>query len=336
MKIYTKILAVVVICAGSGVFSMLQAQAAEMTPVVRDPSNLTTWVNRKIGMSNYTPQDLVPLDTLNGGQGLFIRQPAFADLKAMMDDMAAQQLPVKLNSAYRSFLEQDQLYTDGVTKDPKSGETIAKPGFSEHQLGLAVDFGAVITGPNNGFANTGQSAWLQANAYKYGFALTYPAGKEAITGYGYEPWHWRYLGKPAAAEWKQSGLVLEQFLARQPQSYVALSLIGQTVKSPSDPTVYYLNANGTKRGFIAPEAFLSYGLKWTDVLLVPPDLLLEFPETKVVKLQGNPTVYQFNKDKTRQAIASAEAFTKLNYTWTDIVEINATELSGYKVGPIIK
>lgn len=324
MKRHIKYFAVILLSGGISVFSISQVHAADITPIVQDPSSITTRVNKKISISNYAPTDLVTLDSLAGGAGMYIRQVVFADLKAMMDDAALAKISLKINSAYRSFIDQQTLYNNGIVSDPKNTDIIAKPGFSEHQLGLALDF-----------ANSTQSSWLQDNAYKYGFALSYPAGKEAITGYTYEPWHWRYIGRALAAEWKQSGLVLEQFLALKPQTYIALTLTGQTVKTPDNPTVYFINSNGTKRGFIAPNTFLSYGLQWGDILTVPSDQLITFPETKVVKLQGDPTVYQFNADKTRQAIASSEAFIKLNYSWSDIVEINATELSGYLVGPII-
>lgn len=332
----TKFLILVLLCTGISVFFLTPAHAADKAPIVKDPSVLTARVNKKISIGNYVPADLVTLETFTNGSGFYIRKVAFSDLKALVSDMQAASVPVKINSAYRSFDDQTKLYNDGIAQNPKNSTIIAQPGFSEHQLGLALDFGAVTTGPAKGFANTSQSKWLAANGYKYGFALSYPSGKEAITGFTYEPWHWRYIGRDLAAEWKQSGLVLDQYLATKPQSYISLSLVGQNVKAVGDATVYYINANGTKRGFIAANAFLSYGYKWEDVLLVSPEQLLDFPETKVVKLQGDATVYQFNKDKTRQAISSAEAFKKLNYTWTDIVEINATELAGYAVGPIIK
>lgn len=304
------------------------------SPIVQDPSALTTRVNKKISIANYAPTDLVSLGALTGGSGQYLRQVAYNDLKAMFDDAAVANLPLKVTSAYRSFSEQQQLYTNGTSGDPNGSDVIAKPGYSEHQLGLALDIGAANT--LSGFGSTPQSAWLQSNAYKYGFALSYPSGKESITGYTYEPWHYRYIGRSEAAAWKQSGLVLEQYLALKPQLYLTLSLTGQVIKLQNDPTVYIVNSNGTKRGFINAAAFLSYGYQWGDILLVPQDQLAGLPETKVVKLQGDPTVYQFNPDKTRQAIASESAYLQLGYKWSDIVEINATELAGYQVGPIIK
>ncbi len=330
-KLLLAVFAVAIVLSGAG-FATGSVLAA---PLAEDASVLTTRVNKKIGIGNYVPLDLVSLSGLEGGNGMYLRQVAYNDLKALMADMSAFGIPVKLNSAYRSYDHQAQLYNSEISKNPANSNTVAQPGYSEHQLGLALDFGAA-SGAQNGFANTKQSAWLASNGYKYGFALSYPAGKQDITGYTYEPWHWRYVGREHAALWQKSGLVLDQYLATIPQRYEPLSLVGQKVKSETDPTVYYINANGTKRGFIAAAAYLSYGWSWSDVLTITPEQLAEFPETKVVKLQGDPTVYQFNKDKTRQAIASSEAFQKLNYSWVDIVEINSTELAGYQEGPIIK
>ncbi len=317
------VLRLIAICA----IFFITANTVLAAPIVQDPSLLTTRVNKQVGIGNYTPTDLVSLSTLTRGSGFQIRKVVVDDLEELMHDMEKAGVPVKINSAYRSFADQEKVYKI-------SPSIAAKPGFSEHQLGLAVDFGAVNA--SSGFANTKQFAWLAENGYRYGFALTYPSGQESITGYTYEPWHWRYIGRPTAYEWKHSGLVLDQFLALKPQSYTNSSLIGSNVKAEGSLTVYHISPNGTKRGFIASNAFLSYGYSWDDILVVSNSQLENFPETKMVKLQGNPTVYRFNSDKTRQAVASAETFKNLNYAWADIVEINSVELSGYTEGPIIK
>lgn len=303
------------------------SHSALAAPIVEDPSILTTRVNKQIGIGSYVPVDLVSLNSFSGGSGLYIRKVVLTDLEELIQDMSEAGVPVKINSAYRSFADQEKVY--------KSSPSIAaQAGFSEHQLGLALDFGAVNS--SSGFANTKQSVWLAENGYKYGFALTYSSGKESITGYGYEPWHWRYIGRATAYEWKYSGLILDQFLALKPQSYTKSSLIGSNVKAEGSMTVYHISPNGTKRGFIAANAFLSYGYSWAEIITILPSQIESFPETRMVKLQGNPTVYRFNSDKTRQAVASAEAFKNLNYTWSDIVEINSVELSSYAEGSIIK
>ena len=85
----------------------------------------------------------------------------------------------------------------------------ARPGHSEHQLGLAIDVNSCY----NSFADTKEGKWLAANCYKYGFILRYPSyAAEKYTGYAYEPWHIRYLGEELALKVTQSGLTLEQYL----------------------------------------------------------------------------------------------------------------------------
>jgi LAS superfamily LD-carboxypeptidase LdcB len=309
-------------------------KAQEVSPTVLYPESLQVLITKKIGIANFVPTDLVSLKDL-GFDGL-IRQSAYLPLSNMMTAMKDAGIPVKITSAYRSFAEQEKLFNEAVASNPKNATVVAAPGHSEHQTALAVDFTAVLSGANPGFANTAQSKWLQTHAYKYGFILSYPSGGESITGYAYEPWHWRYVGTDVALQWKNANVVASTFLGSMPQWYIPATLVGQVVKSPDNATVYAVNANQTKRGFIAPEAFLSYGFKWSDILLVPSEQLATMPETIMVKLQGDPTVYQFNKDKTRQAIASAEAFFRLGFTFSDIVEINQIELNGYKVGAIIQ
>lgn len=121
---------------------------------------------------------------------------------------AGYSLPVA--SGFRSFDYQEELYNDYVAVDgvEKADTYSAWPGHSEHQTGLAFDVGWV----NLQFAYTGAGKWLAAHAHEYGFIVRYPKGKEHVTGYQYEPWHIRYLGKDLAEKVYQSGLCLEEYL----------------------------------------------------------------------------------------------------------------------------
>jgi D-alanyl-D-alanine carboxypeptidase len=87
-------------------------------------------------------------------------------------------------------------------------EIVAIPGTSEHQLGLALDIIAEYDEDS-----TATWVWLKENCARYGFILRYPAGKEEITGYSYEPWHFRYVGEEAAEEIMSRGITLEEYLA---------------------------------------------------------------------------------------------------------------------------
>jgi LAS superfamily LD-carboxypeptidase LdcB len=90
----------------------------------------------------------------------------------------------------------------------------AEPGHSEHQLGTTVDLTSADVGYGlvESFASAPAGEWLLANSHQYGFALSYPAGQEHVTGYAHEPWHYRYIGLDAADEWKASGLTLIEYL----------------------------------------------------------------------------------------------------------------------------
>ena len=118
-------------------------------------------------------------------------------------------------SGYRSYQRQAQLFDIEVDKVGREAAelVVAYPGNSEHQSGLAMD----ISGRSVGFtlveefADTPEGQWLAENAHKYGFILRYPKGKENITGYKYEPWHFRYVGEEVAAIIYEKGITLEEY-----------------------------------------------------------------------------------------------------------------------------
>lgn len=119
-------------------------------------------------------------------------------------------------STFRSYSRQAELFTNYSLKYGK-GEAekfSAPPGHSEHQTGLAFDFGGAEKTHwlKESFGKTKEGKWLNENAHKYGFILRYPKGKENITGYQYEPWHYRYIGSKNAAKLKSSGKTLEEYL----------------------------------------------------------------------------------------------------------------------------
>jgi len=115
-----------------------------------------------------------------------------------------------ITSGYRSYSYQSMLYNNYAARDgyAKADTYSARPGYSEHQTGLAMD----VNVAGDSFGYTPESKWLAANCWKYGFIVRYPKGKQNITGYKYEPWHIRYLGKQLAKEVYDSGLSLEEFL----------------------------------------------------------------------------------------------------------------------------
>ncbi|MCE5091280.1 M15 family metallopeptidase [Staphylococcus devriesei] len=119
-------------------------------------------------------------------------------------------------SGFRSYPTQVQLYNNYVERDGKEAadKYSARPGYSEHQTGLTYDVGGVNSDKNlyASFGETKEGQWIAKNAHKYGFIVRYPKGKESITGYQYEPWHLRYLGKDIATDVYHSDKTLEEYV----------------------------------------------------------------------------------------------------------------------------
>ncbi len=132
---------------------------------------------------------------------------AFMDLK-----LAALNDGVEINfmSGFRSYEEQTEIYANWnkVYSDGQADRVSARPGHSEHQLGLAIDVNSI----EFSFADTPEGKWLAENCWRFGFIIRYKEGTEHITGYMYEPWHIRYLGKELAQDVHFSGLTLEEYL----------------------------------------------------------------------------------------------------------------------------
>lgn len=132
---------------------------------------------------------------------------AYNEMKAAA---AADGVSMWITSGYRSYSYQDQLYRYYCSVDgqAKADTYSARPGHSEHQSGMALD----INYADSSFTGSATALWLEKNCWKYGFILRYPAGKESITGYKYESWHFRYVGKENARIIFNSGLTLEEYL----------------------------------------------------------------------------------------------------------------------------
>lgn len=179
------------------------------------------WKIRLVNEKNPLPENFyVELASIDNTRKFDKR--AIKYLKDMMEDMKKQGITnVWIQSAYRSIEYQRGLYQKSINRYLKTGKSkeeseeltkkyINKPGTSEHNLGLAVDFNDV----EEGFENTKTYKWLQENASIYGFILRYPKNKEEITGIEYEPWHWRYVGQEHAKKMNEQSLCLEEYLQK--------------------------------------------------------------------------------------------------------------------------
>lgn len=151
---------------------------------------------------NFRPDKLTKIDTeyvQAGRQDQYFHTEAWPYLKEMLDDAAKEDIDLKVTSAFRSFEEQAQLkgqYT--IQYGSGANAFSADQGYSEHQLGTTLDLTTpAVGGPYTAFENTTAFTWMQDNAYKYGFILSYP---KANSYYVYEPWHWRFVGTDLADE----------------------------------------------------------------------------------------------------------------------------------------
>jgi D-alanyl-D-alanine carboxypeptidase len=146
-----------------------------------------------------------------------VRNLAIADLRAMRLAARAAGKPIAVSSAYRSYSKQAELFQSDVSRLGYDAALLhtARPGHSEHQLGTTIDFKSKRTGDTSAdgdWANTRAGRWMKNNGWKYGWVMSYPKGKTAVTCYQYEPWHYRYFGRTVAAQIQASGLTVREWL----------------------------------------------------------------------------------------------------------------------------
>ena len=183
-----------------------------------DPTSLWVVVDkaRPLNPADYAPTDLVDVPVPHVWSPQLRREASDAIVALFAAFEAETGLKLQSQSAYRSFAAQVRVYDADVAANGQvfADTSTARPGTSEHQTGLAIDISAL---PGNCslaacFGDTVQGQWLAGNAWRFGFLLRYPADKVAVTGYAYEPWHFRYIGTELAAEMRATGTTtLEEF-----------------------------------------------------------------------------------------------------------------------------
>lgn len=180
-----------------------------------DASKIDVLVNKYHKLDeNYEPSDLTIIDSKYASGTQKLRKEAQIKFEEMASDMAKENLKIYAGSTYRSYTYQKGLYDRYVKKDGfAAAETYsARSGYSEHQLGLAVD---IVNGKWDYLSeNDKEYDYLVKNSYKYGFILRYPRGSEYVTGYMFEDWHFRYLGVELATKVFNSGLTYDEYIAR--------------------------------------------------------------------------------------------------------------------------
>ena len=213
----------------SAVPAALAAPADDLPAVesseLSDASSLLALINPTTQLSpvDYTPTNLVSV----GGTGLTLRPEAADAVEDLIADARAAGHSIKLLSAYRSYSRQAALFNQYQSKYGTAyAERIsARPGTSEHQLGLAADLGYTSSQAElkEAFGQTPAGIWIAEHANDYGLIIRYPQGKEEITGYKYEPWHVRYIGKEHAKALAESG-------AETYEEYV--KMLSESLKAP--------------------------------------------------------------------------------------------------------
>jgi len=179
-----------------------------------DPATDLVIVNkqRPLDPRTFAPKKLVEV----AGPNEVMRPEAAKALKSMFRAASKAGRPLVVHSAYRAYGVQASTYEGWVAAHGKkqADNESARPGYSEHQTGLAVDVldASGSCGAMTCFGSTKQAAWVAKNAWRYGFVVRYPKGEEKTTGYVYEPWHVRYVGKKVAADVRATGAkTLEDF-----------------------------------------------------------------------------------------------------------------------------
>ncbi len=189
-------------------------------PTVTNPSDLAVVVNKQRSLpANYVPEDLVepqvPFSFTGKSEKRMLRAEAAKALEQMFARAKQDNVQLYGVSGYRSYKTQQALYAGYVKTQgaEHASRYSAQSGKSEHQTGLAIDVSGADkkTRLEEPFAHTVEGKWLAKHAPEFGFIIRYPKGKEAITGYAYEPWHIRYVGKKMAQEISERGITLEEY-----------------------------------------------------------------------------------------------------------------------------
>jgi D-alanyl-D-alanine carboxypeptidase len=165
--------------------------------------------------ADYEPWDLVPVRRAGLAGSGRVRKLLIEDLSALAAEARAKGKPLAVRSAYRSYALQEATFDSWVRRAGYEQALLfsARPGHSEHQLGTAIDFTTAPGVPlSSTFGASPAGKWLARNGWKYGFVMSYPKGKRRQSCYGYEPWHWRYVGRERAADIQASGQVPRRYL----------------------------------------------------------------------------------------------------------------------------
>lgn len=189
--------------------------------VVTNTSSIFVLVNKKRNLpSDYSPKDLVipdvPFSFSGDSPKKQMRKEAAKALEALFEAAKDDGIKLKAVSGYRSYATQKAIFENNAKNkgEEVANRTSARPGQSEHQTGLAMDISSdsVGYGLEESFGDTKEGKWLAKHAADHGFIIRFLKGKESITGYSYEPWHVRFVGKELAKDITKKKVTLEQYM----------------------------------------------------------------------------------------------------------------------------
>lgn len=183
-----------------------------------EPSSLWVYVDKQRDIGDYKPElfvPKVPLRSERSNEQSQVAKVMLKDLVGLFNASKKANINLVLGSGYRSYQTQAIIYENSLKTEgqEETEHTSAQPGHSEHQTGLAIDFAspASYCFADDCWRETEEAKWLAENAYKHGFILRYPEGKEAITGYKFESWHYRYVGKELSNYLQQTEQTFDEF-----------------------------------------------------------------------------------------------------------------------------
>jgi LAS superfamily LD-carboxypeptidase LdcB len=207
--------------AGDTIYPGQKLNITNVSPPVAPTIGNILLVNKKYALpSNYVPSKLVNPNVPSTDRSKTQMTPEAAKaLEALFAQAKKDNIRLTAISGYRSYARQDAIFRSNVIKygsATAANQFSARPGESEHQTGLAMDVSSPSVGNSltQSYANTREGKWLKENAPKFGFIVRYEKGKEYITGYQFEPWHLRYVGKDASTNIAYRNIVLEEYLSR--------------------------------------------------------------------------------------------------------------------------
>ncbi|MEO8273290.1 MAG: D-alanyl-D-alanine carboxypeptidase family protein [Chloroflexota bacterium] len=216
------VLATVPAAAPASVRAVGPLPDCRLDDILTEPRGYDDWATTQVDWiltlgPDYKPPDLVLISSADVAGGGLIRKVAIDDLRAMGAAARKNGSPIKALSPFRSYKQQVALFKSYAGADYHNFDSAitysARPGHSEHQTGLTIDFGSVgDTGLTSNWEVTKAGGWMARNAWKYGWLMSYPDGKKDLVCYRYEPWHYRYVGRDLASKIHDSGLTIREYL----------------------------------------------------------------------------------------------------------------------------